>query len=161
MADGDRSKGEPRRLSVEAKRWEWLVWHSRLPSADRLILLFLFRMNIGYSDVYPSQEFLAQRAGVCVRTAKTIIPKLEKQGWFRREKRGKGQTKQSHSYVLQFPPWFSKDRDEFLARAKHAMLTARLDYRMDTDPACFDNWPDHDALMKDLEAAEKLLDRAP
>jgi hypothetical protein len=161
MADGDRSQGEPRRLSVEERRWEWIVWHSELKPADKLILLFLFRMHIRYHEVYPSQEFLADRAGISVRKAKYDLARLERAGWFRREKRGKGQTKQSHSYFLQFPPWFSKDRDEFLASAKYAMLTARLDYRMDTDPACFDNWPDHDALMKDLEAAEKLLDRAP
>jgi hypothetical protein len=161
MADGDRSKGEPRRLSVEEKRWEWLAFNTKMKPHKKVFLLVLFRWHIRYRDIFLSTERLQEFAGVCDKTARDGLKELQQEGWYSRQFRGRGDTGRVYSYRLTFPQWFSKDRDAFLLLAEKAMLERRLDFRMDTDPACFDNWPDHDAMMERIAEIEKQFPGCP
>ena len=159
MAEREKSA---RRLSLREKRWDWLAWHTPMPPHYRLILLELFRWHIRYPEVFLSGKRLCELALISDKTEREAMKKLQAQGWFRREKRGRGVTGRVYSYTLLFPIWFDADRDVFLLRAERALLQARLDFRLDDERADNGaNWTDTPELEARLEVLRKQLESCP
>jgi len=142
---------EPRRLSEDERRYDWLVWNDDdLKPTEKLFLLALFRWHIRYPEIFLGEERLAKLLGCCVRTVRQVAKDLERERWFTRQLLGKGTTGRSYSYRLRFPRFVSKADDEILKQWRAKKLVARLEWRMDNAPDNWWEWSDSEQVLDEL-----------
>lgn len=118
-------------ISVEEKRWQWLVWSKDGPPhvAQRAILQVLFSYHVSTRKVFPSEGTIAEKVGLSVRSVRRHIAEIEAAGWIRREKVGNGQGWRRSVYTILFPSHLPKNKDPWLAEMERQRQQARADFR--------------------------------
>ncbi|WP_295448075.1 helix-turn-helix domain-containing protein [uncultured Thiodictyon sp.] len=118
------------------KRWRWLVWSEHGPArvTQRALLQVLFDYYATSKDgrVFPSQQTLSTKTGVCLRAVREHLDILEADGWFKRKKGGKsGQGWALDFYILTWPNHIDPKTDIWLKEVERNRIQARDDYRQD------------------------------
>jgi hypothetical protein len=145
-------------VPLEAERWEWRELfaseHGPADPSTRLILFVLaLHMNQQGDTAFPSQETIAKRSGLSVRSVRTHLDHAVNGGWLRISKKSRrGQAWFVHEYTATIPtaladrvaskPWVD---DPKWQRAENS--AGRVDKSPDSegDPAILAEHPANDA----------------
>ncbi len=136
-------------MSVEMRRFQWVIWSEHGPAtvAERGLLQCLFDYLATSGRIYPAASTLAVKTGLNERTVRAHLDTLCRENWLSRRPRGtpSGQGWRRYEYRIHWPQRLLKVRDEYLKATEAERLRARDDYRAEHDWQTGDDVEDDDA----------------
>lgn len=86
-----------------------------LSNNEKLICLILLSFAWSCEKIFPSQEKLGEMSSLTTRTVRTCCEKLEEKGFIERKGfKRKGQGWNGTEYLLQLPPGFDAENDDYI-----------------------------------------------